>query len=130
MKMGHGGIINISTKQKLHTKGSTEAELVGVDDISGQLLWTNYFLKEQGYNFKTLLMQDNKSTKLLLEYGRASSWKQTRHIDIRYYFLLDRIQKGEITVNHCSTEEMIADYFTKLLQGWKFKKFRKLILNN
>ena len=67
--MGHGGIINISTKQKLNTKSSTEAELVGVDDISGQLLWTNYFLKEQGYNFKTLLLQDNKSTKLLLEYG-------------------------------------------------------------
>ena len=67
--MGHGGVINMSTKQKINTKSSTEAELVGVDDISGQLLWTNYFLKEQGYNFKTLLMQDNKSTKLLLEYS-------------------------------------------------------------
>ena len=130
MTMGHGGIINISTKQKLNTKSSTEAELVGVDDISGQLLWTNYFLKEQGYNFKTLLLQDNKSTKLLLEYGRASLLKQTRHINVRYYFLLDQIQKGELTVNHCSMEEMVADCLTKPLQGLKFNKFRKMILNN
>ena len=86
-------------------------------------------MKEQGYKLNMILFQDNKSTKLLLEYGKTSSSKQTRHIDIQYYFLLDRIKKGEITIKYCSTEEMIADYFTKPLQGQKFKKFRKIILN-
>ena len=129
MTFGKGGIINISTKQKINTKSSTEAELVAVDDISGHLIWTNYFLQHQGYKFDTTLFQDNKSTKLLLEYGKASSSKRTRHIDIRYYFLIDRIKNKEFQVKHCSTEEMVADYFTKPLQGHKFKKFRKMILN-
>ena len=52
MTMGQGGVVNISTKQKLNTKSSTEDELIGIDDISGQLLWTNYFLKEQGIILK------------------------------------------------------------------------------
>ena len=129
MTFGKGGIINISTKQKINTKSSTEAELVAVDNISGHLIWTNYFLQHQGYKFDITLFQDNKSTKLLLEYRKVSLIKRTGHIDIRYYFLLDRIKKREISVKHCLTEEMIADYFTKPLQGQKFKKFRKMILN-
>ena len=104
-------------------------ELVAVDNLSGHLIWTNYFLREQGYKFNITLLQNNKSTKLFLQYGKASLSKQTCHINIRYYFLIDRIKKKEFQVKHCSTEEMVADYFTKPLQGCKFKKFRKMILN-
>ena len=88
-----------------------------------------YFLQEQGYDFKIILLQDNKSTKLLLENGRASSSKRTRHLNIRYYFLSDKVAKGELEVKYCSTDDMIADYLTKQLQGDKFYKFRKLLMN-
>mmetsp|Transcript_17391 Transcript_17391/g.36466 ORF Transcript_17391/g.36466 Transcript_17391/m.36466 type:complete len:122 (+) Transcript_17391:4324-4689(+) len=43
--LGKGGVISMSRKQKLNTKSSTEAEVVGVDDASSQILWTNYFIK-------------------------------------------------------------------------------------
>ena len=41
----------------------------------------------------------------------------------------DRIERGDVSLRFCPTEEMIADYFTKPLQGQKFIEFRKVILN-
>ena len=128
--MGKGAIQSISTKQKLNTKSSTEAELVGADDVLGQLLWTRNFLEHQGYTSKeTILYQDNTSTILLENNGMESSSKRTRHINIRYYFIKDRILAGDLKVKYCSTEDMIADYMSKPLQGKKFIKFRNLIMN-
>lgn len=67
---------------------------------------------------------------LLEKNGMKSASKRTRHLNIRYFFLTDQIEKGKIKVEYCPTDEMIADYFTKPLQGTKFKKFRKMILND
>ena len=62
--------------------------------------------------------------------GRASSGKRTsRHINIRYFFIADRIASGELSVSYCPTDEMVGDFFTKPVQGSKFRKFRDLILN-
>ncbi len=66
LTMGNGTVYNGSTKQKLNVRSSTEAELVGVDDYIAQVLWTNYFLKEQGFKTEdTIIYQDNKSAILL-----------------------------------------------------------------
>ena len=81
--LGKGTAIASSLKQKLNTKSSTEAELVGVDDLAGNILWTNYFLKAQDYTFdKTIVYQDNKSTMLLEKNDMASSSKWTKNINI------------------------------------------------
>ena len=128
--LGKGAAIASSIKQKLNTKSSTEAELVGVDDMVGNILWTNYFLKAQGYNYdETIIYQDNKSAILLEKNGMASSSKRTKHINIRYFFIKDRVEKKEVKILYCPTDEMIADYFTKPLQGKKFFEFRKTIMN-
>ena len=50
MTCGKGGVITISRKQKLNTRSSTEAELVGVDDMSTMILWTKLFMEEQEYD--------------------------------------------------------------------------------
>ena len=83
-----------------------------------QILWTHYFLDAQGYNINDCIVyQDNKSAILMEQNGRASSSKWTRHINIRYYFVTDHANCGEITIKHCPTMEMIGDFFTKPLQG-------------
>ena len=128
LTMGKGAIQTMSSKQKLTTKSTTEAELVGADDILPQLLWTKYFLEKQGYKCNPKLYQDNKSAILLEKNGRESSGKRTRHIRLRYYFITDRIEKKDLQVKFCPTDDMIADYMTKPLQGMKFRKFRKLIM--
>jgi hypothetical protein len=125
MSLGRGSVIGMSKKQKLNTKSSTECELVGVDDASPQMLWTRYFIEEQGYGVEaSILNQDNLSAILLEKNGKASSGKRTKHINVRYFFIKDRIGSGEITVKHCPAAEMLADHFTKPLQGTMFRKFR------
>jgi hypothetical protein len=102
MSLGRGAIIGMSKKQKLNTKSSTECEPVGVDDASPQMLWTRYFIEGQGYGIKALILnQDNLSAILLEKNGRASISKRTKHINVRYFFIRNRIASGEITVKHC-----------------------------
>ena len=74
------------------------------------------------------MFQDNKSTMLLKNSGCSSSGRQTHHIQIRYFFVTDRIKKGDLRVDYCPTKEMVGNFFTKPLQGSKFKKFRRAIL--
>jgi hypothetical protein len=95
-----------------------------------QVLWTNYFLKHQGYETTdTVMHQDNKSTILLANNGRASSSKRTRHINIRYYFVTDRISGKELRLEYCPTKQMVADFFTKPLQGQLFYNLRAEVMN-
>ena len=111
-------------------KSSTESELVGVDDASAQILWTNYFIESQGYVIdETEVFQDNLSATLLEINGRESSGRRTKHINVRYFFIKDRVASGEVTIMYCPTEMMLADPFAKSLQGAAFRKFRALIMN-
>ena len=128
---GTGAPISMSRKQKLNTRSSTEAELVGADDAVNMILWTKLFLEEQGYDIsQNILYQDNKSAILLEKNGKKSSSKRTRAINIRYFFLTDQSEKGNVQVEYCPTGEMIADFMTKPLQGQLFEKFKSLIMGN
>ena len=127
LTMGKGSVNTISCKQKLNTRSSTEAELVAADDIVPQALWTINFLTEQGYKCDTTIFQDNTSAILLEKNGMESSSKRTRHINIRYYFIKDCIDKKLLKVKYCPTDDMIGDFPSKPLQGRKFKKQRNLL---
>jgi hypothetical protein len=63
-------------------------------------------MQEQGYdNQKNILYQDNKSTILLENNGKKSSSKRTRALNIRYFFLKEQIEKGNLMAEYCSTAE-------------------------
>ena len=129
MTMGGGAMQIMSRKQKLNSRSSTEAELIGVDDAITQVLWTKLFMEAQGCIIeKNVLFQDNKSSILLETNGRPSAGKRSRAINIRYFFVTDQVELGNIQIEHMPTDEMWADYMTKPLQGEKFHKFRALIL--
>jgi hypothetical protein len=127
--MGTGSPMSMSRKQKLNTRSSTEAELVAVDDAMNMILWTKLFLEEQGYKIKeNILHQDNKSAILLEKNGKKSSSKRTRAINIRYFFVTDQSEKGNVKVEYCPTGDMVADFMTKPLQGPAFEKLKALIM--
>ena len=76
-----------------------QAKLVGVDDFLTQVIWTRYFLKEQGYKIhNNIIYQDNQSAIKLEKNGRLSISKQNCHINIRYYFITYRITEQEAYV--------------------------------
>jgi hypothetical protein len=102
---------------------------VGADDFMPAICWTRYFMQAQGYHVNdNILLQDNKSAILLERNGKASSSKRTKHIKIRYFFIADRVSKGDLSIAWCPTEEMVGDYMTKPLQGAKFRRFRDTIM--
>ena len=93
------------------------------------ILWTKLFLEHQGYDIEqNIIYQDNKSTILLKENGRKSAGKRSRALNIRYFFISDQIEKGNMEIEYCPTESMVGDLLTKPLQGSKFIEFRNIIL--
>jgi len=114
MTLGQGTVYSVSSKQKLNTKSSTEAELVAVDNSMGQILWSRHFLMVQGEHVPTTtIYQDNKSTIPLAEHRKTSSSKRTRHLNIRYFFVTDKIKKGELKVTYCPIQDMLGDFLPK-----------------
>jgi hypothetical protein len=71
---------------------------------------------------------DNQSAIKLETNGRLSAGPKSRHIDIRYFWIKDRVKAEGISIRHCPTLRMVADFFTKPLQGALFRKFRDVIL--
>ncbi len=74
------------------------------------------------------MYQDNKSAMLLETNGRASSSKRTSHIEIRYYYVANQVEKGDLRVVWCPMDKMIADFLTKPPQGKAFVKFWDLLM--
>jgi hypothetical protein len=115
MTMGRGFPLDKSTKHKLNTRSSTESEIVAVNDLIPQILWARLFIRAQGFEVRdNILYQDNRSAILLETNGRASSSKRTKHINIRYYYVADRVAKGDLRVVWCPTDKVIADFLTNL----------------
>ena len=82
----------------------------------------------QGYKIKKkIVYQDNQSEIRMEQNGKNSCTRNSRHIDIRYYFVAERVKKKEINIKYFPTEIMLADFFTKPLQGALFRKFQDVI---
>ena len=126
---GSGPILAKSSKQKIVTKSSTDAELVALSDLASLVIWSRDFLLAQGEPAgPATVSQDNQSTMALAARG-ASVSERTRHINIRHYWMKDRVDSGDIQIMYTPTEDMIADIFTKPLQGERFFRLRDLLLN-
>jgi hypothetical protein len=128
---GRGGLLCKSNKQKTTQRSSTHAEMVGVSDYLPNTVWAMRFMEEQGYPaLENYLEQDNESAIKLEVNGRTSAGAKSRHLDIRYFWIKETLDTLKIKVRHCRTLKMLADFFTKPLQGSLFKIFRDIILGS
>ena len=127
--LGKGCIQAISVKQTINTKSSAETELVAVSDGATPVINVQNIILSQGLQCEPAMIdQDNQSTLAMLEKGQATG-PTSRHINIRYFWLTDRISTGEVEVRYMETEAMTADALTKPLQGHLFYKHRTTLLN-
>ena len=74
-----------------------------------------------------MLLLDNESAILLKNNYPSSVGKGSKHVIVRYYFVVDKIEKKEVKIACCPTEDMVADYSNKPTQGRFFVKQRNTI---
>ncbi len=134
VSLGSGPIYVRSSKQRLVGKSSTEAELIGVSDGISTLIWIKDFLQHLSWVNSDAssspiikLLQDNTSSMKILANGKAKG-ELTKHINIRYCFVKDYIDRRVIELKHVKTEFMLADLFTKPLPKDQFLRLRRLIM--
>ena len=78
----------------------------------------------QGYKLGLAIsLQDNQSTIKMLKSGKSNS-ERSRHIDIKFYFICERVKQGELCVEYQETEEMVTDLLTKPRHGRQFVYLR------
>jgi hypothetical protein len=141
LTMGQGALMSMSIKQKINTKSSTEAELVGVDDAMNFVEWIQLFAEQQTkiinddsvlnkIGNEVVIQQDNTSTIQLVNNGKQSSTKRTQHINIRYFYVASKIKSGRKRVIYHPTKQMVSDYLTKPLQGSLFRTHRNSIMGH
>ena len=104
---------------------------MGASEYLPSTIWVQYFLQAQGFpHHHSYFEQDNQSAMRLERNGRASASQRSRHINIRYFFITDRLSTDNITLRYCQTEHMLADFLSKPLQGGLFRKFRDVLLGH
>ena len=107
-----------------------EADVVGAIDFLSQTIWTKLFIEAQGYKQITSeYFQDILNEMQVEENSQSSAGQRSRHINVRYFFIKDRIASGDKVFLHCPTLDMIADVFTKPLQAKLFRQFRDIIMD-
>ena len=123
--MGKGAVINVAKKIGLVTSSSTETEIVSTGERINKCTWFRYMREAQGEQVREdLLLQDNKSCILLQKNYPFSVKKGSKHIHVRYFLTADKVERKELKILFCPTEEMTSDFNTKPLQGSKFEQFR------
>jgi hypothetical protein len=99
-----------SKKQKFVDFSIAEAEYIAVGHCCAQLLWMRQTLRDYGYKLsKVPLLCDNESAIRMADNPVEHS--RTKHIDIRYHFLRDHQQKGDIEIAYVNTQNQLADIF-------------------
>lgn len=117
----------VSQKQRCVALSSCEAEFMAATAAACQAIWLRKLLGEitDSYVGPVVLFIDNKSAIDLAKnpvfHGRS------KHIDIRYHFIRECIERGEIIVKHVTTDKQRADSLTKALSTVKFQMMRKLL---
>lgn len=112
-KLLNGAITWSSKRQPTEALSSTEAEYMALSSGVQEAVWLNQFGHELDSNFQDVIpiYCDNKSAIKLTECDGLR--QRSKHIDVRYHFVRDKIRDGLINISYISTDQMAADNLTK-----------------
>ena len=95
-----------------------------------KVLWGLYFIQAQGYTVnQNIMYQDNMATMRLEINGTLSSSKYNKHIKARYFFIKYKVDSGEVEIEQCPTETMLADVLEKPKGGRPFRIDLSYLMN-
>lgn len=117
-----GAVSWLSKKQATVALSTAEAEYVALSTATQEAIWLRRLLADMGEppEGPTEIYEDNQGAISMAKnpVGHA----RTKHIDIRYHFVRERVQDGAITLKYIGTDEMVADILTKPLPKHRFEK--------
>jgi len=121
----NGPIAWCSKRQSIVTLSSTESELVAATEATKHAVALKRLIEEvMDIKLKQITLRiDNQSTIKLIKNGNFR--KRTRHISVRYHYLMELYKKGELNVEHCSSNDQKADFLTKPLNRILYKEHCK-----
>nr|GEX61947.1 ribonuclease H-like domain-containing protein [Tanacetum cinerariifolium] len=103
-----------------HLDQKIESEYVAVSSCCAQVLWMRTQLTDYGFFYdKVPIYCDSKNA--IATSCNPVQHTRTKHIDVRYHFIKDHVEKGTIELYFVGTEYQLADLFTKSLLEARFK---------
>ena len=123
IKMGHGSISWRSSKQATVSNSTAEAEYIAAGEVSREASYI-YQLSQQLFLYPDTIPIgiDNKAATFMTE--DPLSAKRTKHIDIAYHFVREKVKYGWVKVQSIKGTDNPADIFTKPLGRQLFEKHR------
>ena len=123
-QIGQSTVSWCSKRQATVAKSTTEAEYVALSQATQEAVWLRHLLADLGYsmNSPTTVFDDIQGATELSK--NAKFHNRTKHIDVAYHFVRERIHSKDIIVTYCPPEEMRTDIMTKGLPRASFEKFR------
>ena len=117
-----------SKKQRTVALSTCEAELYAEAAAIQEVLWLRGLLKELGLRCQTgsVVHGDNQSTIAVSKNGVRSD--RTKHVDVKYHFITETVDRGDVTLKWVPTTEQQADIFTKALAAPAFEHFRRQLM--
>ena len=117
----------MSKKQPVISVSSTEAELYSLSEGVREAIWIRKFLNEIqiGTPNPTIIEQDNKSTIAIAK--NPIHHQRVKHIDVKLNHMRQYLDKQELVLRWCATEDMIADILTKALPAPQHQRFTRLM---
>jgi hypothetical protein len=124
---GSGAVSWSSKKQPTVALSSTEAEYRGAAIAACEVVWLQKLLSDLGQSVDApvVIYCDNISSILLA--NNPVYHARTKHIEVHYHFIREKVLTKEFDLIHVSTEDQVGDIFTKALGTDKLKKFRKML---
>ena len=89
-----------------------------------QVLWIKQQIEDYGLYFDHISINCDNTSAINLSKNPIQH-SRTKHIEIRYHFLIDQIQKGDIEVIYVHTDKQLEDIFTKTLKEKRFCFIRR-----
>jgi hypothetical protein len=118
-----------SKRQATIALSSTEAEYMAATQAAKEAVWLRRLLGELGENPSgpTTVYEDNQGAIAIAQ--NPVFHQCTKHIDIQYHFVRERVDTGDIKLQYIATADQLADMCTKALGKTKFTGFRERLLH-